>query len=204
MSRSSSSSCSRACRRSARSTRATSRSSSRSSSRPTSRSRTPTVIAPAEPPARASFPPSRMIVAGALVLALIAGIGLAFIREHFVGGITNVEQLEGLSGVPVVAAVPQLQRVRGAQPGPRDRDAAVFRLRRIGAAHSARHAALPQQEPEVRLRNLGGAGRRKDHDRPQPRAPVRDHRGVDRSSSTRIFGGPACGPISAIRRSIAG
>ncbi len=66
------------------------------------------VIAPAEPPSRASFPPSRMIVAGSLVLALIAGIGLAFIREHFVGGITNVEQLEGLAGVPIVAAVPKV------------------------------------------------------------------------------------------------
>jgi len=65
------------------------------------------VIAPADPPARASFPPSRMIVIGALGLALMAGIGLAFIREHFVGGITNVEQLEGLSGVPILAAVPK-------------------------------------------------------------------------------------------------
>lgn len=66
------------------------------------------IIAQAELPARPSFPPSRMIIAGAFFLALVAGVGLAFIREHFVGGITNVEQLEGLAGIPVVAAVPQL------------------------------------------------------------------------------------------------
>jgi succinoglycan biosynthesis transport protein ExoP len=74
------------------------------------------VIAPAEPPARASFPPSRLIVAGALVLALITGIGLAFIREHFVGGITTAEQLEGLSGVPVVAAVPKYSGTGARRP----------------------------------------------------------------------------------------
>lgn len=64
------------------------------------------IIAQAEPPARASFPPSRMIVAGSFFLALFAGVGLAFIRERFVGGITNVEQLEGFAGIPVVASVP--------------------------------------------------------------------------------------------------
>ncbi len=66
------------------------------------------IIAPAELPAKPSFPPTRMIIAGSFLLALFAGIGLAFIRENFVGGITNVEQLEGITGMPVVAAVPQL------------------------------------------------------------------------------------------------
>jgi capsular exopolysaccharide synthesis family protein len=49
-----------------------------------------------------------MIVAGSLFLALFAGVGLAFIREHFVGGITTVEQLESVTGMPVVASVPEL------------------------------------------------------------------------------------------------
>jgi len=66
------------------------------------------IIAQAEPPAKPSFPPSRMIVAGSFFLALFAGVGLAFIREHFVGGITTVEQLEGVTGMPVVSSVPEL------------------------------------------------------------------------------------------------
>ena len=74
------------------------------------------IIAPAEPPARASFPPSRLIVAGALLLALVAGIGLAFVRDHFVGGITNIEQMEALSGIPVVASVPKYAGSGGRSP----------------------------------------------------------------------------------------
>ncbi|MBM3525169.1 MAG: hypothetical protein FJX57_19660, partial [Alphaproteobacteria bacterium] len=65
------------------------------------------VIATAVPPVRPSFPPSRAIVAAALFLSICTGIGLALLREHFIGGITRTEQFENLGGIPVVAAVPR-------------------------------------------------------------------------------------------------
>jgi capsular exopolysaccharide synthesis family protein len=65
------------------------------------------VIAAAVPPLRPSFPPTRAILAAAFFLSIGAGIGLAFLREHFIGGITSVDQLEAMSGMPVVAAVPR-------------------------------------------------------------------------------------------------
>jgi polysaccharide biosynthesis transport protein len=66
------------------------------------------VIAAAVPPVRASFPPTKAMLAAALFLAICAGIGLAFLREHIIGGITSVDQLERLSGIQVVAAVPRV------------------------------------------------------------------------------------------------
>ncbi len=65
------------------------------------------VIASAAPPTKSSFPPKRAIVAAAFFLSICAGIGLAFLREHFIGGITSVDQFENLSGLPVVAVVPR-------------------------------------------------------------------------------------------------
>jgi capsular exopolysaccharide synthesis family protein len=46
-------------------------------------------------------------VAAALFLSICTGIGLALLREHFIGGITRTEQFENLGGIPVVAAVPR-------------------------------------------------------------------------------------------------
>jgi len=65
------------------------------------------VIASATPPADPSFPPFKLILAGSFIFSLGAGIGLAFLREHFIGGITSVEQFENLAGIPVIAAVPR-------------------------------------------------------------------------------------------------
>lgn len=65
------------------------------------------VIASAEPPNDPSFPPRRIMLGAALLLSLGAGIGLAFLREHFIGGVTSAEQLENLTGRPVVASVPR-------------------------------------------------------------------------------------------------
>ena len=64
------------------------------------------VIAVATAPTEPSFPPRRLIVASALFLSLCAGFGLAVVRERFIGGVTSIEQLEGLINVPVLAAVP--------------------------------------------------------------------------------------------------
>jgi capsular exopolysaccharide synthesis family protein len=64
------------------------------------------VIAAATPPSQPSFPPRRLIFAGSILFALGLGIGLAFLRENFVGGVTDEEQLESLTGIPVVVGVP--------------------------------------------------------------------------------------------------
>jgi capsular exopolysaccharide synthesis family protein len=65
------------------------------------------VIATATPPSAASFPPLKLILAGSIFFSLGAGIGLAFLRENFIGGITSVEQFENLTELPVIAAVPR-------------------------------------------------------------------------------------------------
>jgi capsular exopolysaccharide synthesis family protein len=65
------------------------------------------VIAYATPPNAASYPPVSLIIVGAIFLGLSAGVGLAFLREHFIGGIASIEQLENLAQIPVVAGVPR-------------------------------------------------------------------------------------------------
>lgn len=66
------------------------------------------VIAEAAPPTNPSFPPRRLILIGAALFSLSAGIGLALLRETYLGGITSIEQFENLTAVPVVAAIPKL------------------------------------------------------------------------------------------------
>ena len=64
------------------------------------------VIALATPPSEPSFPPKKVIFAGSILFALGLGIGLAFLRENLIGGITSEEQIEGLTGFPMIAGVP--------------------------------------------------------------------------------------------------
>ncbi len=70
------------------------------------------IVAYATPPAKPSFPPTRLILASAILFSLGAGLGLAFLRENYIGGITSAEQFEHVSGVPVVASVPLLSGSR--------------------------------------------------------------------------------------------
>ena len=72
------------------------------------------IVAYATAPAKPSFPPTQLILASAILFSLGAGIGLAFLRENFIGGITSAEQFEHIANIPVVASVPLL-------PGARDR-----------------------------------------------------------------------------------
>lgn len=71
------------------------------------------IVAAATPPDKASYPPLNAIAAGTLFLSLIAGCGLAILREHFIGGVSSPEQLETLTRMPVVSAVPRLPSSQG-------------------------------------------------------------------------------------------
>lgn len=64
------------------------------------------IIAAATPPSKPSYPPRRLIIGGSILFALGLGIGLAFLRENFIGGINSIEQMENVSGLPVIASVP--------------------------------------------------------------------------------------------------
>jgi capsular exopolysaccharide synthesis family protein len=73
------------------------------------------VIASAVPPNGPSYPPVKLILGAALMLSLAGGVGLAFLREHYIGGFTSIDQLEGATGLPVLAAVPKHKGEEGEQ-----------------------------------------------------------------------------------------
>jgi capsular exopolysaccharide synthesis family protein len=64
------------------------------------------IVAAAAPPSDPSFPPLKLIAGAALFLSVFASFGLALLREHYVGGLTSVDQLESTTGVPAIASVP--------------------------------------------------------------------------------------------------
>jgi polysaccharide biosynthesis transport protein len=59
-------------------------------------------------PARASFPNARLILALAMVAAMGLGVGLAFINEYLVGGVTSEDQLRDLLHAPTALPVPAI------------------------------------------------------------------------------------------------
>lgn len=76
------------------------------------------VVSPALPPSDPSFPNPRQILTIAGLAALGLGIGLAFLRENFVGGFTSEGQLQSYLKLPVVAAV---RRQKGSRNATGDR-----------------------------------------------------------------------------------
>ena len=68
------------------------------------------------PPAEPSYPRTNLLLAAAGLASLGMGLGLAFLRENYIGGFTSEEQTEAVLGVPVLASVSQLDR----PPGPDD------------------------------------------------------------------------------------
>lgn len=71
------------------------------------------VIAPATPPAEHSFPPERMIGGAAIILSIFAGLGMALVRDWYIGGFTSNDQLETIAGVPVIASVSRYRPKHG-------------------------------------------------------------------------------------------
>ena len=65
------------------------------------------VISRATPPRKPSFPRKGIILPLAAIMSLALGIGLAFVREHFVGGFTSEDQVESVLRLPLASISPR-------------------------------------------------------------------------------------------------
>jgi succinoglycan biosynthesis transport protein ExoP len=65
------------------------------------------VVSAALAPYKASYPNKRIALALAGLIALGLSLMLAFLREYFIGGFTNEEQIAPVLGVPLASVVPQ-------------------------------------------------------------------------------------------------
>jgi capsular exopolysaccharide synthesis family protein len=64
------------------------------------------VVSPALAPQRPAFPDKMVLLVVALLLALGIGVGLAFLREHLIGGFTSQEQILALLKPAAATTVP--------------------------------------------------------------------------------------------------
>lgn len=71
------------------------------------------VVSEALPPGEPSFPNPRLILSLAGVAALALGVGLAFLVENFVGGLTSEEQMRSVLRTSAVASIPRQRSARG-------------------------------------------------------------------------------------------
>ncbi len=67
------------------------------------------VISPAVEPSRPYYPKKRLMVMAALFASLVAGIALAFMLEYLDSGFRTAEQLENVTGQPVLGIFPYLR-----------------------------------------------------------------------------------------------
>ncbi|MES2844216.1 MAG: Wzz/FepE/Etk N-terminal domain-containing protein [Pseudomonadota bacterium] len=68
------------------------------------------VVSEALAPTSASFPNKKLILALAVVAALGIGVGLAFLNEYYIGGITSASQLQNVLQTRVAVSVPSMPR----------------------------------------------------------------------------------------------
>lgn len=67
------------------------------------------IVSAALPPNVPSFPNSKLILALAGMVGLGLGVGLAFLKEHYIGGFSSVAQAEAVLKKPVLVSVPRLK-----------------------------------------------------------------------------------------------
>lgn len=65
------------------------------------------IVAPALPPSEPTFPNRRLVLGVALMLAVGSGVGLAFLREYYVGGISSADQLRDVLHAKVATTIPK-------------------------------------------------------------------------------------------------
>jgi capsular exopolysaccharide synthesis family protein len=77
------------------------------------------VVDRAEPPLEPHTPVYKMSLALALMLAMVLGVGVAFLREYTDDRVYTVEDIDGASGLPILAMIPSLEHAesRWALPG---------------------------------------------------------------------------------------
>jgi capsular exopolysaccharide synthesis family protein len=71
------------------------------------------VVSSALPPAGPSFPATRKLFAICGLASLVLGLGLAFLRENFIGGFVDEAQAESVLGVPAISSLPALDQGSG-------------------------------------------------------------------------------------------
>lgn len=64
------------------------------------------IVSRADPPSVPSAPNIRLFAVVIVLLALGVGMGVAFLREYFIGGLTSLEQMESVLGIRAVTMVP--------------------------------------------------------------------------------------------------
>lgn len=75
------------------------------------------VISNATPPREPSYPRKGVILPLAFMMALGLGVGLAFVREYFVGGLTSEDQVETVLRLPLVSVTPREAEETKAETG---------------------------------------------------------------------------------------
>jgi polysaccharide biosynthesis transport protein len=71
------------------------------------------IVSAALSPREASFPNKKLTMSLTLVAALGVGVGLAFLNEFYVGGITSTSQLAMVLPAPVATAIPRTEQKKG-------------------------------------------------------------------------------------------
>ncbi len=71
------------------------------------------VVSKALPPSSPSFPNTRMLFLLCGIASIGLGLGLAFLRENYVGGFVDEAQTESVLGVPALSSLPSLEQNAG-------------------------------------------------------------------------------------------
>lgn len=106
------------------------------------------VISLAQTPRAPSFPRVRLIVVGAMLAGLVAGVALVLVIERFDDAFRTREQLETAAGYPVIGMIPQVASLPGQRvenrlvERPASSFAEAFRITWFGLKHARSNGEL--------------------------------------------------------------